>query len=131
MPQTSHSLRTRNSICAAVSTDTNSGTGTAAGRLRIENSSNVLLVEFILSNPAFGTPTGGSMTLNNAAAGTPVASGTAAWARFIDRDGGLVVQTDVTGSGGTGGVTSLPTTTITTGVPVALTGTPVTYSAPL
>lgn len=70
------------------------------------------------------------MQLNISGASVPTVSGVAAWGEIVDRDGSLVVRTDVTVSGGGGGLTALPTTTITAGVPLALTGSPLSYSAP-
>ena len=131
MPVITHSPTTRNAICTTVASQVDSGTTNTGGRLRILTASDTLLVELILANPSFAAASGGSMQLNNAASGTPVATGTAAWAIFINRNNAEVLRSDVTASGGTGGVTALPSTSITTGVPIALTGTPVTYSAPL
>lgn len=130
MPTITHSTTTRNAICTAVAAQVDFGTTNATGRLRILTSADVLLVEIILANPSFATPSGGSMQINAAAAATPVATGTAAWASFVNRNNAEVLRSDVTASGGGGGVTSLPSTTVTTGVPIALTGTPITYSAP-
>ena len=79
-----------------------------------------LLAELAMTNAA-ATQAGGVVTLdtitNDASAN---ASGTAGWARILDRDGAEVIYLTVSGSGG-GGDLELNTVSITSGSPVAIT----------
>ena len=114
------------------------GTGTAGGTLKIYTgtqpatpataASGTLLVTVVLPNPAFGSASGGSATLNDPASVNAVASGTAGWARVADRDGNVVFDGDVTATG-SGGVVTLSSTALTSGAPVDITGG--TYSQPM
>ena len=114
------------------------GTGTAGGTIKIYTgsqpatpataASGTLLATVVLPNPAFGSASGGSATLNDPASVNAVATGTAGWARFADRDGAVVFDGDVTATGG-GGVVTLSSTSLTSGGPVDITGG--TYSQPM
>lgn len=90
--------------------------------------SGTLLATITLPNPAFGSASGGSATLNDPASVNAVASGTAGWARFSDGAGTARWDGDVTATGG-GGVVTLSSTSLTSGAPVDITGG--TYSQPM
>lgn len=97
------------------------GSGTAAGRLKFYSgtapadadaalSGNTLLSTLVLSNPAFAaavdTNPGASKTANAISDDTAAAAtGTATFARVMDRDGNCVLQLTVTATGGGGEVT--------------------------
>ena len=125
-----HSPAVRNAQCTALTTQLESGSTNPTARLRILDASDTLLVEIVLSSPAFSSPSGGTITLQTAQVAFPVANGTAAEAVFVNKSATEVLRVDVTDNTGTGGFFSVPTTTITTGLPFALSGSPFTYSAP-
>jgi hypothetical protein len=114
------------------------GTGTAGGTIKIYTgsqpatpataASGTLLATVVLANPAFGSASGGSATLTDPASVNAVATGTAGWARFADRDGAVVFDGDVTATGG-GGVVTLSSTSLTSGAAVDITGG--TYTQPM
>jgi hypothetical protein len=110
--------------------------GPAAGHLRIYSGaqpatpatapSGTLLLDFTLSDPAFGAPAAGVATLDitPAVVAEGLAAGTAGWFRLLDSaeagtDGQGVIDGSVTGSGG-GGDIELDTTTISVGVTVTI-----------
>lgn len=107
------------------------GTGTAGGTIKIYTgsqpatpataASGTLLATVVLSATAFGAASGGSASLTDPASVNAVATGTAGWARFADRDGAVVFDGDVTATGG-GGVVALSTTSLVNGSPVDITG---------
>jgi hypothetical protein len=82
---------------------------------------NTLLLTLTLATTAFGSPSGGSMSLAGLPiSGTGVAAGTAAWFRAADSDGTTV--TDGTcGVDGSGADIEISTTTISVGLEVTLT----------
>lgn len=114
------------------------GTGTAGGTIKIYTGSQpatpatapsgTLLATVVLANPAFGAASAGVATLTDPASVNAVATGTAGWARFADRDGAAVMDGDVTATGG-GGVVTLSSTSLTSGSPVDITGG--TYTQPM
>ena len=79
-----------------------------------------LLAELAMTNAA-ATQAGGVVTLDTITNDSSAnASGTAGWARILDRDGAEVIYLTVSGSGG-GGDLELNTVSITSGSPVAIT----------
>ena len=79
-----------------------------------------LLAELAMTNAA-ATQAGGVVTLDKITNDSSAnASGTAGWARILDRDGAEVIYLTVSGSGG-GGDLELNTVSITSGSPVAIT----------
>lgn len=114
------------------------GTGTAGGTIKIysgsqpatpaTSASGTLLATVVLANPAFGSASSGSASLTDPASVNAVATGTAGWARFADRDGAVCFDGDVTATGG-GGVVTLSSTSLVSGSPVDITGG--TYSQPM
>ena len=82
--------------------------------------SDTLLAELAMTNgaatQASGTITLDAITNDNAANAT----GTAGWARIVDRDGDEVIYLTVTNASGTGDI-KLNTTSLTSGSPVAIT----------
>lgn len=107
------------------------GTGASAGYIEIRSgsqpatpataASGTVLATVALANPAFGSASGGSATLNDPASVNAAASGTAGWARFYDRAGSVCWDGDVTATGG-GGVVTLSSLSLTSGAPVDITG---------
>ncbi|GAA3223168.1 hypothetical protein [Actinocorallia longicatena] len=90
--------------------------------------SGTLLAEFTLSDPAFGSPSAGVVTLDvtPALTDTGITDGTAGWVRFLDSTeaagtGLGCMDGTVTATGG-GGLVELNSTTISTGVAVEITG---------
>ena len=97
-----HSTAARNTLADAIDTLINTGAGTAKLRLR---ASTTTIVDFDLANPAFGSASSGSMTLNSTPiAATAGASGSVDNAQILDRNGTVVVSCSVTGSGGGGDI---------------------------
>lgn len=90
--------------------------------------SGTLLATITLGDPAFGAPSAGSAALGDPASVNWVASGTAGWARFADSAGAVVMDGDVTATGG-GGVVELSSTTAVSGNPVDISGG--TYTQPM
>jgi len=79
-----------------------------------------LLAALAMTNAA-ATQAGGVVTLDTITNDSSAnASGTAGWARILDRDGAEVIYLTVSGSGG-GGDLELNTVSITSGSPVAIT----------
>lgn len=125
----SDSVRTAKADAAVDKLDV--GTGTAGGTIKIYTgaqpatpataASGTLLATVVCANPAFGAASAGVATLNDPASVNAVATGTAGWARFADRDGAVCFDGDVTATGG-GGVVTLSTTSLVSGSPVDITG---------
>lgn len=101
-----HVTALRNAVADAVDAFINTtGSADASADLQIQDSGDVVLVEFTLSNPAFGGAGSGSMSL----AGVPIAAtasatGTASKGRIRDRDNANAILFSVTASGGGGDV---------------------------
>jgi hypothetical protein len=120
--------------------------GSGAGVLRIYSgtapagpgtavTSQTLLAEFDLSDPAFPSGSGGSAAIDTSPAltTTGLAAGTATWCRFCDSTeaagtGLGVLDGDVTATGG-GGELTMNTTTISVGLDVEVTGGSITMPA--
>lgn len=108
--------------------------GSGAGKLRIYNgsrpagpgtavSSQTLLAEFTLADPAFGSAASGVKTLDNDPVLTAegVGDSTATWFRILDSNNVAYIDGRVTASGG-GGDLTISTTTISTGLDLEVTG---------
>jgi len=78
--------------------------------------SQTLLAEFTLNDPAFVAASGGVKALDNTPvpAATGLAAGTAAWFRMLDSNSAAVVDGLVSGTGGAGDL-QLTTTAVTVG----------------
>lgn len=88
------------------------GTGNAQGEIRIYDGTQpanpqtapggTLLATLPMSNPAFGNAASGVATASAITSDTNVdATGTAAWARVVDRDGNAVMDLDIGQGSGT------------------------------
>ena len=109
----------RSAGCDAIVDLFDNGVGTAI--LRITDSSNVVLSEHNLSNPAFSSATNGVVTANNIADDTSTnATGTAAKCKWYDRDNTLILSCTVTALGG-GGDIELNSLSIVSGTTVSIT----------
>lgn len=137
------STAARNAAAAAIATLVDGGSG--AGVLRIytgtkpatpaTTATGTLLAEFTLSDPAFGSPSTGVVTLDVTPALTDsgITNGTAGYFRLLDSTeaaatGLGVLDGTVTATGG-GGDLTLNTTTISTGVNVEVTSGTITMPA--
>lgn len=122
------SVGTRNAQATAVGTQTDAGSG--AGKVRVYTGTapsidsavtGTLLVEWTLSDPAFGTASSGTITAASMPkSGTGVGAGTAGYFRVVDSAGNAVYQGSVTATGG-GGDMTMSTTTISVDLAVSLT----------
>lgn len=104
--------------------------GSGAGKMQIRTgskpgvgnaASGTLLVTVTFADPAFGSASSGSATLTDPASVNAVASGTAGHVRILDSANNVVMDGTVTSTGGGGDVT-LSSTSITSGLPVDITG---------
>jgi hypothetical protein len=119
----------RNAAADAVVDRLDVGTLTAAGKFQIRSGTmpadpqtapptdSSVLATVVLANPAAGAAASGAATITDPAAVTADATGTATWARFLDRDNATVMDCDVTATGG-GGAITLSTTSLSSGVTV-------------
>lgn len=123
------STTARNAAVAAIAALADADAG--AGTLKIYTGSQpasadtapsgTLLATFTLSDPAFGSPASGVVTLQGLPLSTTgAAAGTAGWGRLADQSGDSVQDGAVTATGG-GGEIQLNSTTISVGVSVQLT----------
>ena len=129
------STAARTAAAAAIAALADAGAG--AARIRVYTGAQpaspgatptgTLLAEFVLSDPAFDSVTGGvaSLDITPALATTGLAAGTAGWWRLLDSTeaagtGLGVVDGSVTATGG-GGELQLNTTTISVGLAVEIT----------
>lgn len=132
------STAARNAAAEAVAGLVDAGTG--AGVLLIYDgtrpagpdtaiTNQTLLAEIELNDPAFGSASNGTATLNvEGLTTTGLAAGTATWFRFTDSDGNGVIDGSVTATGG-GGDLTLNTTTISIGLTVEITSGQITMPA--
>jgi hypothetical protein len=133
----------RNAAATAIAALVDGGAG--AGNLRVYSGaqpatpatapSGTLLLDFTLSDPAFGAPAAGTVTLDITPAVTAVGlvAAEAGWFRLLDSteagtDGQGIVDGSVTAVGG-GGDVELDTTTISVGVTVTMTALTLTMPA--
>ena len=114
--------------------------GAAAGKLRIYDgtqpagpntaiTTQVLLAELTLSDPALAAPSAGTAALS-AITGDASANntGTATWARFVDSDGNAVWDCDISDLAGDGTL-KLNSTSVVAAAPVSVTSFSVTQPA--
>jgi hypothetical protein len=87
-----------------------------------------LLATVNLATTSYGAASSGTATGTDPASVNAVASGTASWFRQTDNSGDVVMDGDVTATGG-GGTMTLSTTTITSGSPVDITSLTITMPA--
>lgn len=128
----------RNAKVAAAVAKLDVGTGTTGGTIKLYTgaqpaspataASGTLLATIVLPNPAFGAPATGVASMGDPASVNAVATGTAGWARFADRDGNVCWDGHVTATSG-GGVVELSSVSLTSGNPVDVTGG--TYTQPM
>ncbi len=107
-----HGSTTRSALANKVDDLVNTGSGTAKVRARDGSST---IVDFDLSDPAFGDASGPTITLND----TPIdgaagADGDLDNFQILDKNGTMVVAGSITGSGG-GGDIEVSNTNIATG----------------
>jgi hypothetical protein len=120
-----HATATRTALADKIDDYVNTGAGTAKLRIR---ASTTTLVDFNLSNPAFGNAASGVITLNSTPiTATASATGTADGFQVLDRDGTVVFSGSVTATSG-GGDIEATNTSITNGQSCQLTS--LTYTAP-
>lgn len=116
-----HSTAARNSLADQIDTLVNAGTTDAQGDLvLIESSGPTDLVEFNLQDPAFGSASTGTITLQ----GTPIettadAAGTVDTFEVRDKDNNQIYTGSVTSTGG-GGDLEMDNPTLTSGQTVSL-----------
>ena len=119
-----HGTATRNALADAAVDRLDLGSGTSAGRLIFQTAGSVTVATLPLSNPAFGSATGGTATANTITSDTNAAGGTTTKVELRDRDGTAVIL----GSVGTSGADiNLSSNVITAGDTVTMTS--LTYSA--
>ncbi|MGW4422536.1 hypothetical protein [Streptosporangium sp. NPDC004631] len=130
------STAARNAACDAVVDLADAGSGAAKIRVYTGTqpagpgtaiTTETLLAEFTLADPAFGSAASGVATLaSTPRATTGVAAGTATWFRMLDSDNVAILD----GSAGTSGTELiLNTATVSIGVAVSLTSMTVTMPA--
>ena len=89
-----------NAMCNALVDLIDAGTGIPTGAVEIRTAGGTtLLATLLMANPAFGAAAAGVATAATIADGSIVATGTAAIARLVDRDGVTVFEMDVGTSG--------------------------------
>lgn len=102
----------RNAACNLFVDAFDGGSSDASGDFTVNTSAfATLLATLVLSNPAFGSASGGQATANSITSGTAVASGTAAVARFRDRDNTTLFDGSVGTSGQDYNLSSLAVST--------------------
>lgn len=114
--------------------------GSGAGKLRIYTgtqpagpgtaiSTETLLAEVTLADPAYGAASSGVATMASLPrTATAVASGTAAWFRVLDSSNVAIFDDSVTATGGGGGL-ELGTVTISSGLTIDITSSTLTMPA--
>ncbi len=104
--------------------------GSAAGTIQIRTGTSpgpnagatgTLLATVTLGDPSFGSVASQSASLNDPAAVTAVASGTAGYCRVLDSDANVIMDGTVTATGG-GGDLTLAATAISSGQSIDITG---------
>lgn len=92
-----HLTDTRTKLADLIDDEVNLGAGTAKVRIR---DATTTLVDFNLSNPAFGAAVAGVITLNSTPiSATAVADGDADNFQLIDRNGDIIISGSVTATG--------------------------------
>ena len=127
-----HPTAVRNAIADLIDDRVNAGA--AAGRLKVYHTSinhptdTNLLVNFALSDPAFGAAVGGVITAGSIATTNATGTGTASLFILVDSDGNEVFRGSVSASGG-GGDLIITNTNIASGDPIGVVS--FTYTAPV
>lgn len=120
-----HVTALRSALADAVDAAINTGSGTAVLRLR---DGTTTIVDFDLSNPAFGAASSGVITLaDTPIAGTAEAAGDVDNFQILDRDGTLLLSGSVTATSG-GGDIEVDNVSIANSQSCSLTA--LTYTAP-
>ena len=123
----------RNGAASAFSTEVDAGAGTSVLELRsgarptnlTDPAAGTLLASFDLPDPAFGSPSTGTITANAITATTGDNDGTVGHFRVVNGDSAVVEDSDSVGTSGTELV--LNTLEISTGVDVEITSWTVTF----
>jgi hypothetical protein len=121
------STTARNAMADSLVDLLDAGTGAATIQIRSGSmpatpqtaATGTLLATVTLADPAAGSAATGVATISDPASVTGAADGTAGWARILDSSNNVVMDCDVTATGG-GGAITLNTVTISTGVSVDL-----------
>lgn len=123
---------TQNAFLDTFTTQLNSGSTNPTSALRIFTAGQAtLLATVLLANPPFPAAAGGAITANPTTRDeSGDATGTAAIAIFVDRNGVGRYRGTVTLEGGTGDVQLKGTTTITAGQPFEIASISLNYPAP-
>lgn len=133
------STAARNAAVAAIAALVDGGSG--AGLIRVytgsqpatpaTSPSGTLLLEFTLSDPAFGSPATGVCTLDVTPipADQGITNGTAGWFRVLDSTEGAGTGLGIIDGACTSGELELSTTSITTGLDVEVTSLTITMPA--
>jgi hypothetical protein len=106
------STASQNKAADAIVDSIDTGTGTTGGTIKIYKNaaplnantaadSGNLLVTLTFSSTAFNSASSGQAAAYAITNGTAVATGTATWARILDRDGATIMDVDVGESGTT------------------------------
>lgn len=100
-----HATAVRSMLADALDAYINTtGSANTGGTLRLRDNTTTI-VDFDLSNPAFGSASSGVLTLaDTPIAATAVASGEVDNAQILDRDEAVVLSCSVTGDGGGGDI---------------------------
>lgn len=123
-----HSTSTRNNLADQIDTDVNGGTTDTAGDFQLIGTAATVLAEITLSDPAFGSATNGSMSLN----GVPLTdtsannSGSASSFKVRNKDNSTIYSGSVDSTGSPD--LSIDNTNINSGQSVKIDS--MTYSAP-
>ncbi|CAM0043778.1 virion structural protein [Vibrio phage K406] len=120
-----HTTAIRNSIADHVVDLIDGGTGNATGQLIFRTSGSAEVATLNMSNPAFGSATGGVATAAAITDDTNATGGTVATCELVNRDGDVIVQGTV---GTTGTDIIVSSTTIPVGATITVTN--LTYTAP-
>lgn len=99
-----HANTLRNNMASEVSTATDAGTTNGTARFEFMTSGDVEVATCNMSNPAFGSPSTGTITANAISDDINATGGTIALFRIIDRDEVEVFRGTVSESGGGGDV---------------------------
>lgn len=97
-----HVTAVRNALAEEISTQVDTGTTNASGRVVIMTSGDVVVATLPMSNPAYGAASGGSITANAITDDTNAVGGTAALFKVVDKDASEVYRGVVTATGGGG-----------------------------
>lgn len=94
-----HTTAARNALANQINTLANAGTTNPSARLIIATSGDVEVATLVMSNPAFGTASGGAITAGAITSDTDATGGTAAIFKIVDRNNVEVYRGTVGTSG--------------------------------